>query len=176
MQPVGLIILIVLASLAVVGVIAWTLGGRWMRPGTPRARKREAPAPGAGGVRTNREVKRVVVPARGGDIARIVAARALAQAPAEAAPATASVAPMAVPAATELAAPAAPAEPAESIESVDGAIDTSTGDTTWPSTSWHSTSFHNTTWPATQPFALSQVPSYLAETEPMPLETLTTAR
>ena len=163
MQPVGLIILIVLASLAVVGVIAWTLGGRWMRPGTPRARKREAPAPGAGGVRTNREVKRVVVPARGGDSARIVAAQALA----EAAPGTASVAPMGVPATTEL---------AETIESVDGAIDTSTGDTTWPSTSWHSTSFHSTTWPATQPLALLQMPTYLAETEPMPLEALTTAR
>ncbi len=158
MQPVGLIILIVLASLGVVGVIAWTLGGRWIRPGTPRTRKREAPAPGAAGVRANREVKRVVVPARGGDIARIVAAQVLA----EAAPGTAPIAPMGMPASTE---------PAESMEGVDGAIDTSTGDTTWPSTSWHST-----TWPATQPFALSQVPTYLAETEPMPLETLTTAR
>ena len=166
MQPVGLIILIVLASLAVAGVIAWTLGGHWMRPGKPRTRKSEAPAPGITGVRTNREVKRVVVPARGGDSARIVAVQALA----EAAPGTSSVALMGVPAATKLAAPA------EYIESVDGAIDTSACDTTWPRTSWHSTSFHNTTWPATQPFALSQVPTYLAETEPMPLEALTTAR
>lgn len=160
MQSVGLIILIVLAGLGVVGAIAWTLVSRWMRHGLQRTRQRKAPARGASSERTNHEGKRVVVPARGGDNARIVVAAAVA----EAVIATAPVASLNLPTATE---PAA---------GVDGIIDAGTGDTTWPSTAWHSTSWHSTTWPPTQPFALSQVPTHLAETEPMPLESLTPAR
>ena len=170
MDAFALILVIVLAGLATIAVVAWTLSGGWLRYTLKRTRQRGTPAAPAGvpsaanaRVAPPAQARRVVVPARTGQPARITpiepdARRTEEPTQPRAHRATATVA-STIPAAK------APDVPAANV------FNEPSGDSTnWPSTSWHSTS-----WPATQPSSMSSMSIQFSETLPMPLE-ITAAR
>lgn len=169
MNAFALILVIVLAGLAILAVVAWTLSGGWLRNMLQRTRQRKVPAAKAGvplvanaRVAAPAQARRVVVPARAGQAARITSTEPDAQRSEEPTQprahwSTATAATTAI-AALVAAAPEAPV--------ADHFIERSGDDTSWPSTSWHSTS-----WPATQPSSMSSLSTQFADTLPMPLET-----
>ena len=166
MDAFALILVIVLAGLAAIAVVAWTLSGGWVRYTQQRTRQRSALAAQAGApldanarVAAPAQARRVVVPARAGQAARITSSIADAARNEEPTQPRAHRQTAAV--ATTTLAAAAPASPVANV------FNELSGDSAnWPSTSWHSTS-----WPATQPSSLSPMSTQFAETMPMPLET-----
>lgn len=169
MDAFALILVIVFAGLATIAVVAWTLSGGWVRYTLQRTKQRGAtaapprvPSDANGRQAPPAQARRLVVPARAGQPARITSSESQAQdsdVPTQ--PRThRSAAAVAI---TTLAAPAeaAPSKPVANV------FNEPSGDSTnWPSTSWHSTS-----WPATQPSSMTSISTQFAETMPMPMET-----
>ena len=169
MDAFALILVIVLAGLAAIAVVAWTLSGGWVRYTLQRTKQRGAPAAlpraqsdASARQAPNTQARRVVVPARAGKPARITSSEPGAQ------DSDVPTQPRAhrTMAAVATSAFSAPAEAAPSTPVANVFNEPSGDSTNWPSTSWHSTS-----WPATQPSSMTSISTQFAETMPMSMET-----